>query len=95
MRSLKDGSWLYLLLYVDDMLIACKSKKVVQELKGALSREFEMKDLGSAKKVPRNHQRQNQEATVSILGRIYQEGLGEIWNEEDQPFKDLTYTCGS
>ena len=42
---------MYLLLYVDDILIACKSKKVVQELKAALSREFEMKDLGSAMKI--------------------------------------------
>ena len=50
-RSLEDGSWLYLLLCVDDMLIACKSKEVVQESKGALSRKFEMKDLGPAKKI--------------------------------------------
>ena len=33
------------------MLIACKSKKVVPELKGALSREFEMKDLEPTKKI--------------------------------------------
>ena len=47
-RSLDDGTRMYLLLYVDDMLIACKSKKMVQELKVALFQEFEMKDLGSA-----------------------------------------------
>ena len=46
-----DGTRLYLLLYVDDMLIACKSKKRVQELKAALSQEFEMKDLGPARKI--------------------------------------------
>ena len=33
------------------MLIAYKSKEVVQELKAALSREFEMKDLGHARKI--------------------------------------------
>ena len=47
-RSLDDGFRIYLLLYVDDMLIACKSKEVVQELKEALSWEFEIKDMGSA-----------------------------------------------
>ena len=50
-RSLEDGSWIYLLLYVDDMLIAFKSKKVVQELKEALSQKFGMKDLGPTKKI--------------------------------------------
>ena len=50
-RTLDDGSKTYLLLYVDDMLIACKSRRIVQELKAALSREFEMKDLGPAKKI--------------------------------------------
>ena len=47
-KSLEDGSKVYLLLYVEDMLIACKSKRTVQDLKASLSREFEMKDLGAA-----------------------------------------------
>ena len=50
-KSLEDGSRIFLLLYVDDMLIACKSRKVVQELKAALSLEFEMKDLEPARKI--------------------------------------------
>ena len=50
-KSLEDGSKVYLLLYVDDMLIACKSKRTVQDLKASLSREFEMKDLGAARKI--------------------------------------------
>ena len=36
---------------MDDILIACKSREVVQELKEALSRKFEMKDLGPARKI--------------------------------------------
>ena len=47
-RSLDDGTSMYLFLYVDDILIAYKSKKMVQELKAILSQEFEMKDLGPA-----------------------------------------------
>ena len=33
------------------MLIACKSRKVVQDLKASLSWEFEMKDLDPARKI--------------------------------------------
>jgi hypothetical protein len=46
-----DGSPIYLLLYVDDMLIAAKSKIDISNLKAHLSSEFEMKDLGAAKKI--------------------------------------------
>ena len=46
-----DESPIYLLLYVDDMLIAAKSMKEITVLKKQLSSEFEMKDLGPAKKI--------------------------------------------
>jgi hypothetical protein len=46
-----DGSPIYLLLYVDDMLIIAKSKIDITNLKAQLSSEFEMKDLGAAKKI--------------------------------------------
>jgi hypothetical protein len=46
-----NGSPIYLLLYVDDMLIATKSKKEITTLKVQLSSEFEMKDLSVAKKI--------------------------------------------
>ena len=46
-----DGSMIYLVLYVDDMLIAAKSKSDIQKLKDLLSAEFDMKDLGAAKKI--------------------------------------------
>ena len=49
--SLENGFRVFLLLYVDDMLIACESRKVVQEWKTALSRELEIKDLGPARKI--------------------------------------------
>ncbi|GKV43027.1 hypothetical protein SLEP1_g50368 [Rubroshorea leprosula] len=50
-KKLGDGSWVYLLLYVDDMLIAAKSMLIIDDLKKQLSGEFEMKDLGAAKKI--------------------------------------------
>ncbi|WVZ64637.1 hypothetical protein U9M48_014131 [Paspalum notatum var. saurae] len=45
------GSTIYLLLYVDDMLIAAKDKNEIAKLKAQLNSEFEMKDLGAAKKI--------------------------------------------
>ncbi|KAG7558728.1 Integrase catalytic core [Arabidopsis thaliana x Arabidopsis arenosa] len=49
--KLKDESYVYLVLYVDDMLIAAKQMCDIQRLKDLLSAEFEMKDLGAAKKI--------------------------------------------
>nr|GEW97999.1 retrovirus-related Pol polyprotein from transposon TNT 1-94 [Tanacetum cinerariifolium] len=42
------GSFLYLVLYVDDMLIDAPNKDHIRELKDQLSNEFDMKDLGAA-----------------------------------------------
>ena len=53
MKSLDDGSSIFLLLYVDDMLITTKSMSEVNKLKILLSRDFDMKDLGEAKKILR------------------------------------------
>ena len=40
-----------MLLYIDDMLIAAKSRVKFTTLKKFLSSEFDMKDLGAAKKI--------------------------------------------
>jgi hypothetical protein len=50
-RQLANGSFVYLLLYVDDMLIATKSMLEIKRLKSLLGYEFEMKDLGAMKKI--------------------------------------------
>ncbi|KAJ9560945.1 LOW QUALITY PROTEIN: hypothetical protein OSB04_006105 [Centaurea solstitialis] len=50
-KKCDDGSILYLLLYVDDMLIAAKDMGEVQKVKDQLNSEFDMKDLGAAKKI--------------------------------------------
>ena len=50
-RILEDGSYIFLLLYVDNMLIAAKSMCQVNRLKSLLHKEFEMRDLGAAKKI--------------------------------------------
>ena len=50
-RVLADGSYIFLALYVDDMLVAAKGKQEIVKLKSLLSSEFDMKDLGVAKKI--------------------------------------------
>jgi hypothetical protein len=46
-----NGSPTYLLLYVYHIMIATKNMKEVDALKPQLSSEFDMKDLGAAKKL--------------------------------------------
>ena len=46
-----DGLFVYLLLYVDDMLIVANDKEEIRKVKVQLNKEFEMKDLGTTKKI--------------------------------------------
>ncbi|CAM8947754.1 unnamed protein product [Rhodiola kirilowii] len=46
-----NGSAIYLLLYVDDMLIASDIMQLISDIKEQLNAQFEMKDLGDAKKI--------------------------------------------
>lgn len=50
-KKLQDGSFIYLSIYVDDMLIASKNMKEIEKLKEQMKKEFEMKDLGEARKI--------------------------------------------
>ncbi|KAH9734322.1 hypothetical protein KPL71_017332 [Citrus sinensis] len=50
-RRLLDGAFIYLLLYVDDMLIASKNRDEIERLKKQLAFEFEMKDLGDVQRI--------------------------------------------
>ena len=52
-KSFDDSSFIFLLLYMDDMLIAAKSMNEVNKLKTLLIKEFDMKDLDAAKKILR------------------------------------------
>ncbi|KAH9782240.1 hypothetical protein KPL71_008811 [Citrus sinensis] len=50
-RDIGDGKMIYVMLYVDDMLIACHSIDEISHLKNLLSSEFDMKDLEAARKI--------------------------------------------
>nr|GEX59379.1 retrovirus-related Pol polyprotein from transposon TNT 1-94 [Tanacetum cinerariifolium] len=45
------GMCIYLLMYVDDMLITWKSKFEIEYTKGLLGKVFDMKELGPARKI--------------------------------------------
>jgi len=51
-NKLSSREHIYLLLYVNDMLIAFKNRSAIDKLKKDISSEFDMKDLDEAKKVP-------------------------------------------
>ena len=50
-KQTREGTYVYLLIYVDDMLIASSDQTEISKLKTQMQNEFEMKDLGEAKKI--------------------------------------------
>ncbi|KAK8948464.1 hypothetical protein KSP39_PZI005002 [Platanthera zijinensis] len=50
-KKLATGEFIYLLLYVDDMLIAASSQSEIDRMKRQLSKQFEMKELAEARKI--------------------------------------------
>jgi hypothetical protein len=50
-KRLENGSYIILLLYVDDMLVIGSNMKDINVLNKKLSNSFAMKDLGAAKKI--------------------------------------------
>ena len=62
----------YLLLYVDDMLLISKSKTRIENLKRILNSEFDMKDLGTAKKILGMELKRNRnQGTITISQKGY------------------------
>ena len=60
LREYLNGENIYLLLYIDNLLIVGKDVEEINKFKQLLFKEFEMKDLGTTRKIPRheNHQKQ-------------------------------------
>ena len=50
-KKTPNESIIYLVIYMDDMLIICRDMAEIDKLKDALKLEFEMNDLGAAKKI--------------------------------------------
>jgi len=75
---------LYLLLYVDDILIASANKEEIRKLKESLNTEFEMKDLGSTRRILGIDIHRDREKGELFLSH-------SIWNEILYPFFALKF----
>lgn len=63
---------MYLLLYIDDMLLACKSLTELKLLKEMLKGEFVIKDLRRAKKIlGMEIYRDREKIVLTILRKVY------------------------
>lgn len=47
MKQLSSGDWVYLLIYVDDMIVACRDKHQLDRLEQELQKRFEVSCLGT------------------------------------------------
>lgn len=68
-RRCGNQSFVYLLIYVDDMLVAAKNKRDIQIVKDQLNVEFGMKDLGAARKILGMEIRRNRKASTLFLSQ--------------------------
>ncbi|GJW61666.1 retrovirus-related pol polyprotein from transposon TNT 1-94 [Tanacetum coccineum] len=50
-KEFAPGIYIYLLVYVDDMLIACQNKSEIKYTNGLLQKEFDIKEQGPARKI--------------------------------------------
>jgi hypothetical protein len=81
LKQFPNGYFVYLLLYVDDMLIASHDKSLIVELKAQLSHEFDMKDLRPAKKIlGMEIQRNRRAGTLFLSQKSYIEKVLESYN---------------
>lgn len=69
-----------MLLYVDDTLVVCKSRNEIEALKQLLNSEFDMKDLGQAKKILSTDIRKDKgKGTMFFSWRKYLENVLETF----------------
>lgn len=66
-KLLRTDLYIYLLLYVDDILIACEQRDDIEALKLRLNLEFDMKHFGHAKKILGMDIRRNIRERIMII----------------------------
>lgn len=71
-KHFEDKPPIYLLLYVDDMLLASRDKHEIRKLKEQLKSEFEMKELGSTRRILGiDIKRNRRQGTLSLSQELY------------------------
>lgn len=68
--EIDNDCFVYLLIYVDDMLIISKGMNELNNLKNMFNIEFEMKDLGSMKRILAMDISRNREKNILVLSQI-------------------------
>ena len=69
---------MYILVFVDDLLISCKNENEMIKIKNSLMRKFIMKDLGQIKGIYVNYDREKN--TMMLSQERYIESLAEQYN---------------
>jgi len=86
-KEVNPDEYVYLLLYVDGMLLAAKSMVEINKIKEALSQGFEMKDMGPASRILGVDIIKNRkEGTISCLRLVIWKRCyaGPIWKMQSQ-----------
>jgi hypothetical protein len=102
-KRLENGSYIILLLYVDDMLVAGSNMQDINVLKKKLANSFAMKDLGAAKKILGmriTRDRKNHKLTLSqgeytekVLERFRMQNAKPVSTPLDNHFKLTKEMC--
>ncbi|KAH9699247.1 hypothetical protein KPL71_024272 [Citrus sinensis] len=93
-RRLLDGAFIYLLLYVDDMLIASKNRDEIERVKKQLASEFEMKDLGDAQRIlGMEIRRDKKNGSVWLTQESYLKKVLERFGMDDKTKQDCGQQC--
>lgn len=89
------GKSVFLIIYVDDILIACHSLEVIDELKGKLKAEFEMTDIGEVRTfLGLTIVRQQNEGVMDINQKRYLERLLDRFGMSDCKPKQTPLEAG-
>lgn len=74
----------YLILFVDDLLICCKNKRKIDIINSKLSKRFQMKDMGKIKNyLGINIDYNNNENIMTLSQKIYIESLARKYKIEN------------
>lgn len=80
----QNGKLVYVLLYVDDILVFCSDMKIIDTIKQLLSKEFEMTDMGKVSTFLGMHIQQDIEKGTIVLSQSkYLEKVLQKFNMQD------------
>lgn len=83
-KQTKTGVTVYLLLYVDDMLLASRDLEEIKQVKKLLASRFEMKDLGPARRIiGMNIERDREGGVLTLSQSGYVKKILQVFNMDE------------